>query len=206
MPPTLVAMTGTSQAMASSAARPKDSSCDGQQEKIGGAELFVDGVLLAEEEDVFLQALFADEVFGGAAVGAVADQHELGGHFGADDGEDFDGVGDALDGTKIREVHEDGLAVGGPLCALGFVGLAGVEIAIDEIRDDVDGALDVEFFERLREQVIGDGGDAVALLDGKAGDREIAAVAADQRDVGAVQSGDEGQAARRGHASGRASR
>ena len=66
-------------------------------------------------------------------------------------------------------------------------GLAGVEIAVDEVGDDLDGALDVEFFQGLREQIVGDGGDAVALLDGKSGDGEVAEVAADQGDVGAVR-------------------
>ncbi len=76
-------------------------------------------------------------------------------------------------------MHEDGFAVGRPLGALRFVRLAGVEIAIDEIGDDFDGALDVELFKGLLQQIVGDGGHAVALLDGEAGDGEVAAVAAD---------------------------
>src|SRR5260370_15439183 len=88
----------------------------GREEKeIGGGELFVDGILFAEKENVFLETALADEVFGGAAVGAVADEDELGGHFGPDNCENFDGIGEALDGTEIREVHEDGFAVGSPL-------------------------------------------------------------------------------------------
>ena len=79
---------------------------------------------------------------------------------------------------------------------------AGVEIAVDEIGDDFDGALDVEFFDGLVEEILGDGGDAVALLDGEFGDGEIAAVAADESDVGAVERGDEGEAARGGHGTG----
>src|SRR5207302_1997323 len=73
----------------------------GKQKEISGGELFVDGILLAEKEDVFLEMILADEVFGGAAVWAVADEDELGGHFGAHDGENLDGVGKALDGAKI---------------------------------------------------------------------------------------------------------
>src|SRR5438034_11632247 len=41
--------------------------------------------------------------------------------------------------------------------------------------------------ERLAEKVAGDASDAVALLDGKLSDGEIAAVAADKSDVRAVQ-------------------
>jgi len=48
-------------------------------------------------------------------------------------------------------------------------------------------------------QVARDGGDAVALLDRKARDGEIATIAADEGDVRAVESGDEGKTARRGH-------
>src|SRR5258708_10307635 len=157
----------------------------GREEKeIGGGELFVDGILFAEKENVFLEAALADEVFGGAAVWAVADEDELGGHFGPDNSENFDGIGEALDGTEIREVHQDGFAVGSPLGGESFVGGAAVEIAVYEIRDDFDGALDVEFLERLVEQMAGDGGDAVALLDGKARDGQIGASAPYERNVG----------------------
>src|ERR1700676_898151 len=96
-------------------------------------------------------------------------------------------------------MHEDRLAIGSPLSAESWVGGAGVEIAVDEIGDDFDGALDVELFERLCEEIGGDGGDAVALLDGKARDGEEAAVAADERDVRPVERGDEREAARSGH-------
>ena len=143
-----------------------------------------------------MKAFFADEIFRGAAVRAVADEDEFGGHFGADNGEDFDDVGEALDGAEIGEMHEDGLAVGRPLFEQLGMGLARVEIAVDEIGDDFDGALDVELFEGLLQEVLRDGGDAVGLLDGKFCDGEIAAIAADERDVGAVKSGDEGETAR----------
>src|SRR6266446_9487717 len=137
-----------------------------KQEKIGGGELFVNIVLLAQEENVSLEAVFADEEFGSAAVRAVADENELGGHFGADEGEDFDRVGNALDGAKIREMHEDGFAIGGPLGGESLVGGAIVEIAVYEIGNHFDGALDLKLLESLIQKIAGDGGDAVALLDG----------------------------------------
>src|SRR5882724_1473129 len=163
----------------------------GKKEEIGGGEFLVDVVLLAKEENVLLDFFLADEVFGGAAVRAVADKDELGGHFGADEGKNFDGVGEALDGAEIGEVHEDGFTIGGPLSGETFVGGAIVEVAVDEIGDDFDRALDVELFDSLVEQIARDGGDAVALFDGKACDGEIAAVAPDESDVRAVESGDE---------------
>src|SRR6202023_334271 len=104
-----------------------------------------DGVLLAEKEDILLEALFADQIFGRAAVWAVADEDQFCGHLGADYGEDFDYIGDALDRAEIGEVHQDGLVVGGPLSALRFIRCARVEVAVYEIGDYFDGALDVEF-------------------------------------------------------------
>src|SRR5258708_37736474 len=64
-----------------------------KQEKIGGGELFVNIVLLAQEENVSLEAVFADEEFGSAAGRAVADENQLGGAFGGDGGGEFDRSG-----------------------------------------------------------------------------------------------------------------
>ena len=44
-----------------------------EEEEVGGGELFVNGVLLAEEKHILLQFLFSHEIFGGAAIRAVAD-------------------------------------------------------------------------------------------------------------------------------------
>src|SRR6266850_3697509 len=96
-------------------------------------------------------------------------------------------------------MHENGFAAGSPLRAESFVVDAIVEIAIHEIGDDFDGALDVEILESFLQKIVRDGGDAVALLDGKFGNGKIAAVAADEGDVRAVKGSDEGKAARSGH-------
>src|SRR5438876_58394 len=120
-----------------------------KQKKVGGGELFVDSVLFAKKEDVFLEAALANDVFGGAAVRAIADEDELRGHFGADNGENLHGVGKALDRAEIGEVHEDGFAIGSPLRGKPLVGSAIVEIAVHEIGNDFDGTLDFEFLESL---------------------------------------------------------
>src|SRR5262249_44662377 len=120
-------------------------------------------------------------------------------HLGAHQCEYLDGVGDALYRTKIRKVHEDGLAAGRDLRTEFAVGFAGVRVAVDEVGDYFDGALDVELFDGLIQQIFRDGGYAVGLLDGEAHDRQKAAVAADQCNVGAVQRGDEWQASRLSH-------
>ena len=143
----------------------------------------------------FVDPSLASGPFGGAAVRAVSHEDQLGRHLFADQGENFDDVGDALDGTEIGEVHHDGLAIGRPFGALLGIVVAAIEIAIDEIGNDFDGPLDVELLDGLFLEVVRDGGDAIGLLDGESRDREKAAVAADQGDVRAVQRGDEGQAA-----------
>src|SRR5260370_39677919 len=123
--------------------------------------------------------ILSDEVFGGAAVRAVADEDEFGGHFGADDGENLNDVGEVLNGAEIGEVHEDGFAVGSPLGGEAFVCCAIVEIAVHKVGNDFDGALYVEFFDSLVEQMVGNGGEASTLLEDKAGERGIAGVASD---------------------------
>ena len=99
-------------------------------------------------------------------------------------------------------MHEDGFTVGSPLCAKGGLWLTRVEIAVHEIGNNFDGALDVELFDGLFEEILGDGGDAVGLLDGKFCDGEITAIAADESDVGAVERSDERQTAGSGHGTG----
>ena len=50
-------------------------------------------------------------------------------------------------------MHEDGLAGWRPFGALRGIWLARVEIAIDEIRDDFDGPLDVKLADGLLLQI-----------------------------------------------------
>ncbi len=96
-------------------------------------------------------------------------------------------------------MHQNGLAVRSPLGAQGRIGFAGIKIAIHEIGNHFDGPLDVEFLERALLQIMRDGGDAVGLLDRKFGDGQKTPVVSDQRNVRAVQRGDERQRLRRGH-------
>src|SRR4029077_5861445 len=86
-----------------------------------------------------------------------------------------------------------------PRCAQFRIRLAKVEITIDEVGDYLDGAFDVEILKRAIEQISRNRSNAVALLDGIAGDRKETAVVAHQSDVCAMKSGDEGKAAGSGH-------
>ena len=137
------------------------------------------------------------EELGGGALGAVADHEQPGGQGAGDAGEGFDDVQYALDGTEVREMHEQAFAgLGEARTLLGDeLRVANVEVAVDEVADDFDLARDAEVFAGALAQVGGDGGDAVGLVDAEAGDGEIGAVEADEGDVGAVEGGDEGQVA-----------
>ena len=197
MPPTRVAMVGTRQAMASRATRPKDSSLAGQQQQIGERQDVGDVVELAEEVDAVLNAGAMGDPFRGGAVGAIADHEQARGQLAGDAGEDADHIGGALDGAEVREVHEDLFAVGG-VAGASLGALLGaerhVDIAVDEVGDDLDGAFGVEVLDGFFAQVIRNRGDSVALVDAEPCDGQVGMVEADEGDVGAVQGGDEGQA------------
>ncbi len=93
-------------------------------------------------------------------------------------------------------MHQQPLFLGRILEAK-FGGVLGpaIHVAIDRVVDDFDFFPHVENPQGAVAQVVGDGGDAVALVDGIAGDGQVGAVQPDQRDVRAVERGDEGQAA-----------
>ena len=79
------------------------------------------------------------------------------------------------------------------LGARGLVAYGRVDIAVDEVGHDLDVAGDAEVLQGFVFQVLRDAGDAVALLNRVTRDRQIAAVEAHERDVGAMKRGDKGQ-------------
>ncbi len=91
-------------------------------------------------------------------------------------------------------MHQDFLVRAGVLrTLLQQLRRAVVKIAVHEVGNDRDRRLDIEHLDRLLLQVIGNRGNPVALIDGKARDRQIRGIGAHQRDVGSVQRGDVGQ-------------
>src|SRR5690606_18683004 len=106
----------------------------------------------------------------------------------------------SLDRSEVGYVHDDlfaRLREGRPVAA---VAVATVELEVDEVGDDLDPfGRDPEVFDRLAAQEIGDGGDAVGLVDGEARDRLERGVLADQCDVRAVQGRDEAKIASAEH-------
>src|SRR6202020_1326809 len=100
-----------------------------------------------------------------------------------------------FDGAKVREVNEEALVGLGEAGTHGGdeLGIAEVDVAVDEVAADLDLRGDSEGFGRSPTEVGGDGGDAVGLLDAEFCDGEVGAVKADEGDVSAVKGGDEGE-------------
>jgi hypothetical protein len=174
----------------------------GHEHEVGEGKKLAYAVLLAEEVDAILNLEIVDEPFGAGAVRAVADEGEACGDFAGDACKDLDGIEDALDWPEIGEMNQQRFAgAREALAGFGadrFVTDGLVDVAVDEVGDDGDGARDIEIGEGFVAQVIGDAGDAVAFLDGVARDGQIAAVEPDERDVGSVQRGDERETAAAG--------
>jgi len=89
----------------------------GKQKKIGSGEFFVDVVLFAEEENVLLKFFLRTRYSAAPRSGPSPMRTSLAGILAADNGENLNGIGKALDGAEIRQVHEDAFAVGSPLAA-----------------------------------------------------------------------------------------
>jgi len=140
---------------------------------------------------VLVNAFLHRQPFCLGTIGAVANQQQFGWNFFADAVKDLNHIQDALHRAEVRKVHQQPLVVGDILTPLFQpFRFAQILIAVHKVRDDLDVVLDVEHLKRAVAQILRDRGHAVALLDGKARNRKIRAVEADQRDVGPVQGGD----------------
>ncbi len=114
--------------------------------------------------------------------------------------EDFDHVFQPLHRPEVRQVHQDFFVRLRIVAArLQQFRRAVVDVAVHEVGNHLDRGLHLEDFHRALLQVVGDGSNAVALLNGKARDRKVGGIGADQRDVGSVQRGDVRQPARLAH-------
>ncbi len=92
---------GTLHAIASSAARPKDSISLGISIRSASGNSSLDVVLLADEVDSVLNVVLASEIFGDAPIRAIADQHQASRHRLRDASEDLDDVLNSLHGPKV---------------------------------------------------------------------------------------------------------
>ena len=123
-------------------------------EQVRLRQRLVYAILFSQEMNIAPEFLLANQVFRGATIRSVPDQYQLCAHLLANEREYLDDVGEALDGTEIRQVHQDRLAIRGPLGAQGRIFFSAIEIAIHEIRNHFDRPLDVEFFEGALLQVV----------------------------------------------------
>src|SRR5690606_26245772 len=178
------------------------------QEEVGDGEDLLDGLLLAEEADLVVDAELAGERLADRPVRPVADQQQLDAAGLARSGvvlgpdalakegvEDAHHVGGALDLAEVGDVDEEVLALGadGPLEVV--LVRAPETRGVHEVRDHRDLALDVEALVGLAAEVVRDGRDPVARVDGVLDDGAVRRVLPDERDVGAVQGGYDGDVA-----------
>src|ERR1700722_2316234 len=92
-------------------------------------------------------------------------------------------------------MHQDAFSLWGIFQAtLGGSRVATVKVAIHEVIDHFDVILYVKLAQSALSKIVRDCSYSVALLDGETGDGQIGAVETDQRNVGAVQRSDKGQA------------
>jgi len=140
---------------------------------------------------VLVDSFLYSQPFRLRTIGSVANQQQLGRKFLSHAVKNLDYVEHALHRPEVGKVHQQPLVVPDILDALFHpFRFAQILVAVDEVRDDLDVVLDVENVQRAVAQILRNGRHAVALLDGKARNRKIRAVEADQRDVGPVQGGD----------------
>ena len=145
-PPTFDATTGTSHAIASSAASPKLSCAGRQQEQIRDRQPRDQVLLFADEHDLAGQAVLGHPAFDVGAHRAVADEQEPRTHAPPDQAKHLERHVDALHRPEVRDVNDERVAAirraqPGTQCGVGPPPILG---AIEKIRDDADRAANAE--------------------------------------------------------------
>src|SRR5437868_13599149 len=105
----------------------------------------------------------------------------------------LDHVSHAFYRPEVRKVHKDALARVGVLSAALRIVLAVILVAVDEVVDHLDVVARLEVTDRAIAQVVGNRGNAIAVLNGKFRDRQVRSVQTNQRNVSAVQRGHKGK-------------
>ena len=146
----------------------------GHQHQVGERQDVAHARQLAEEMNAVLDALPLGDPLGLRAVGSITDQQQPCWNLVGDAGKDFDNIDGAFYRPEVRKMDENLLAGFGKLGAAGGAdfGIQGrIDVAVNEIRNHFDLAFHAEFVNGLLAQVIGDGRDAVALVDAEARNR-----------------------------------
>src|SRR6266850_7261431 len=99
-------------------------------------------------------------------------------------GQNPDAVQHTLHRTEIGDVDQQLFAGRSVSAGARFFRVRSVGVAVHEIVNHANLVAHAELFYRFRAQVFADAGDAVGLLDGELGNREIGRVDAYERDVG----------------------
>src|SRR5881409_1785043 len=147
---------------------------------------------LAEEPDVDPKAQAVRLLLRRVAVRPVPYEHERGGQHLPHAGEDAHHVAHALDGTEVRDVRQDLVVRRGQRAPAGRIAGRMVLRARHEVRDHLDVAAGAaEGAIGLVAQVLRHGGHPIGLLDRELRDGEVRGILPHERDVGAVQRGDE---------------
>ena len=187
--PTREATTGTSHAIASSAASPKLSCEEGSRKRSLTESNGTTSSCAPTILDQIGDAEFSSDTIRRPKLRSVADEQEPGANSPANPVEDREHVLNALDRSKVRYVRHDLHA--GVVTAEAFPQLrrrlAAMQAAIQKIRDDGDVAGYAKLFACGRPEAFRHGGDAIRLFDGERDDLGIRGVAANQRDVGTVE-------------------
>ena len=155
-PPTFDATTGTSHAIASSAARPKLSCADGSRNRSAIDSHGTSSCCSPTNDDVVGQPVVGDAPLDVGPHRAVADEHEPRAHAAANQAEHLQRHVDALDRPEVRDVHDERVASlrrAQPRAQVRIVPAA-ILGAIEEVGDDADLVLDAERADRVALQAL----------------------------------------------------
>ena len=174
-----------------------------QQAEVGQRQQRHDQLLLTQRLDVVRQPQLPRAAARTRQIRTVPHQQQPRRQTLADAPEQLDHHAGALDRPEVRDVnHQLRLRVSAAVARQQpLVDGPPVEPAVEEVRDDVDLGAHRQVTVRVVAQALGNGGDAVRLIDAERGGLGVRRVAADQRHVRAVQRGDDAghlAAARRG--------
>ena len=190
-PPAAVPMTGTPQAIASRAARPNDSASEGRSMRRAAGRIVSIAATLPRNVVRSANPALPGQALGQRAIRTVADQEQARRHPALDASKIPSTSRIRLTGRKFETCTSRASPGRASVRAKADAPAGPVEARVHEVRHDLDLALHPELADRDVLQVLRDRRHRVALLDRPAGDRQVRAVLADDRDVGAVERRDD---------------
>ncbi len=147
--------------------------------------------LLAEKGNMAFQAQFARQIFGRTSFRTIPHHHQVRRRTLQDLRQYAHTILHPLHRPEIRNMNQQLFSFGRIETRLRLLAIRHVQVAIHEVVDDAYLVTHAENVQRLLPEMVADGGYAVRLFDGKPRDRKIRSIHADQRDIRAMQCGDE---------------